>query len=246
MCLTLLRTVETDSTNSDLRKRAEEDRGGKNIFLRTDYQRTGRGRGSHSWYSSPGENLLFSWLTYPAFLSASRQFLLSKVVCIAMIRLLEDELGDICLKWPNDLLAGGKKIGGILIESTLTGDRICYAICGIGLNINEKSFPEFEYPATSLFLQTGKLFDIDNLYEKAATLLLKELSELETGNIDRLDSLYLSKLYRLNMPTRFTTNNGYLEGTIRGVDQYGQLLVENNRGGQEVFAFGDIHLPRVP
>jgi len=242
MSLTLMQIEETDSTNSYLRRLVESGEGSDGLFLRADYQEAGRGRGEHSWISSRGKNLLFSWLTYPAFLSASRQFQLSKLVSVALARVLERHLQGVSLKWPNDLLVGGKKIGGVLIEVTLSGSAISHMICGIGLNINEEAFPAFERPATSFFLETGQSFSVEELYKAFASEIWELYLLLREGGDAEIDAAYLNLLYRRGIKSLFESGELPFSGVITGVDSYGQLCVDKEDGTKAVYAFGEISL----
>ncbi len=106
-----------------------------------------------------------SLLLFPAFLSASRQFQLSRVTSLAICDTLQLENVNPVIKWPNDILTLRGKIAGILIEHGITGGNISHTIVGIGLNLNQSEFPAFPMNATSLFLETGIKSQLDALAE---------------------------------------------------------------------------------
>ena len=119
-----------------------------------------------------GENLLMSMLLYPAFLSASRQFHLSRVVSLALCDVLGTLDIESRIKWPNDILSSKGKIAGILIEHSITAGKISHSIAGIGLNLNQAEFPDFPVPASSVRLESGKLNDVGEVGELVESRLL--------------------------------------------------------------------------
>jgi len=241
MRYTLIHLPVTDSTNSYLLRRiAGKDKPGE-LFVRADYQESGKGRGEHTWFSSPGKNLLFSWLAFPAFLSASEQFRMSKAVALALAGVLDKYIEGVKLKWPNDLIAGNRKIGGILIESSLTADRINYMVSGIGLNINEDSFPEFPFPATSLYLETGRVFDLAGIFRLITEGLYSWYDLLQSEEGEKVDEQYLQRLYRINEESLFETKEEQFRARLTGVDAYGQAVIEMADGKTEIYAYGDLH-----
>ncbi len=104
----------------------------------TDDQTMGRGRLGRTWLGRPGQDLAFSVLLRPA-LAAERAHLLALATGVAVAEVLEEEFGlggQVALKWPNDVLLAGKKVCGILLEGSLSGDRLSWVVAGIGVNVN--------------------------------------------------------------------------------------------------------------
>jgi BirA family biotin operon repressor/biotin-[acetyl-CoA-carboxylase] ligase len=200
-----------------------------------DYQDAGRGLGDHSWVSESGENLLMSMLLFPAFLSAMRQFHLSRVVSLAICDALETLGIEAQVKWPNDILSSKGKIAGILIEHSITAGNIAHTIAGIGLNLNQTEFPVFPVPATSLRLESGKGADVTAVGELVHNHIWSRYGDLKAGRTEALEREYLDRLYKAGIPTVFYSAEGAFEGTIQGVNDYGELLV---RQGKEIGAFG--------
>ena len=153
---------ETDSTNRALRRHIGDY--DSLSFLAAYGQTAGRGQGDHTWFSTPGKNLTFSYLLrYSEFLGhplATDDALLITCVTTLGIRdyLLTHEVkADI--KWPNDIWVDGKKICGILIENILEDGAIRESIIGVGLNLNETGWPEELPNPVSLTELTGKTYD---------------------------------------------------------------------------------------
>jgi BirA family biotin operon repressor/biotin-[acetyl-CoA-carboxylase] ligase len=141
---------ELDSTNTALRLWAEEG-APEGALVVADYQRAGRGRLGRSWLASPGRNVLASVLLRPAPVPPGWYAL----ACgLAVAEAIEGQVPghEVRLKWPNDVWLNGRKVAGVLIESS----GACL-IAGIGVNVNEEAFPqELAWRATSLYCETGR------------------------------------------------------------------------------------------
>jgi BirA family biotin operon repressor/biotin-[acetyl-CoA-carboxylase] ligase len=150
----LIELEEATSTNDVLREMAGQGAAeGTAVVARR--QTRGRGRQYRPWHSPPGLGLYLSVLLRPPW-PASESGVLALLAGIAVATALQ-QLGvpDLKLKWPNDVLAGGKKISGVLIEPALQGDHIAYAVIGIGINVRhgaEDFPPELRGTATSCAL----------------------------------------------------------------------------------------------
>ncbi len=214
------------STNTYLSALIKEGKSTGELAVTADYQENGRGQGDHGWLSNPGENLLMSLLLFPAFLSASDQFHLSRVASLALCDTLKGVNLAPVIKWPNDILVNHRKIAGILIENGITGKYLSYAIIGIGLNLNQYQFPEFPVPATSLVKEGMAPLDSS----RAADLLINAFgvrySQLESGSGNLLEKEYLEHLSGLDQPGEFISEGEKFTGIIRGVNDFGELLVE--------------------
>ena len=226
------RLTSTNTYLAGLMKDRELEEG---CVVIADYQEAGRGQGSNSWVSTGGENLLMSMLFYPAFLSASKQFHLSRLVSLAICDVLEAMGAESHIKWPNDILSRRGKIAGILIEHSITAGFISHTIVGMGINLNQIDFPGFSVPATSLRLESGKESDIIQVGELLEDRLKSRYHALQDGMTARLEQEYLEKLFKAGVPLLFDSKDGSFEGIIRGINDFGELLVE--RDG-EVRAYG--------
>jgi BirA family transcriptional regulator, biotin operon repressor / biotin---[acetyl-CoA-carboxylase] ligase len=258
-----IRLGHIDSTNNWINRYLKQEPAAVNLVVIADYQEYGRGQGENRWVSREGENLLMSLLLYPAFLSASQQFKLSMMVSLAITDFLGSAGVDPLIKWPNDLVTRSGKIAGILIELGVRGTSLTHAIIGIGLNINQDDFPEFRIPATSLLLETGR----KTLPEEAANDLVGRLSEwyetIRTGDFRRVEQAYHEKLYGLNetitlearpdRPGNLSVKGpaGQKErsailpehtGILRGVNEYGELLLELQGDGIRAFSSGIVRM----
>lgn len=234
--------TSTNSVLSELLKHRPLEDG---TIVITDYQDAGRGLGSHSWVSERGQNMLLSVLLYPAFLSASRQFHISRVASLAICDALETMGIDPVIKWPNDILSDTGKLAGILIEHSIAANRISHSIIGLGLNLNQTEFPRFQVPASSVKLETGKDTDVAGTAGLVIDCLMKRYQGLKEGVTDSLEEEYAERLFRIGVPSRFTSGEGSFDGIIKGVNQYGELVVACG-GESRAYGHGTISLEGGP
>lgn len=190
-----------ESTNSELRKRIP---GADNLLaVAAKVQTKGRGQGSHSWYSGHGTNLTFS--IYYDFgglpgqgLPAADALLVTEVTTLGIRDYLLSEGIEARIKWPNDIWAGEKKICGILIENTLGAGLIRHSIAGIGLNLNESSWPADLPNPVSVHELTGKLYDIRTELERLHSAIAGRFSILGSGKEkELLDGEFRKHLFHL-------------------------------------------------
>jgi BirA family biotin operon repressor/biotin-[acetyl-CoA-carboxylase] ligase len=216
---------ETTSTNSEAMALALQGATDGTVVV-AESQTAGKGRLGRRWYSPPGENLycsvimrnvpaddLSGWLSSVPLLSA-----------VAVAKAVQTVSGlKPSLKWPNDILVGDRKLGGLLCESSLSGRSKTFVVVGIGLNVNSRreSFPEdIREIATSIVTETGRLCD-------RASLLATLLSELE--------------LYSEALLTR--PPETFLIGYARLCSTLGRRVRVNMAGGETVEGLADSIAP---
>lgn len=158
-----------------------------------DYQSLGHGRMKREWVSPKGDSLLFSILFKEK--DIIKNFPSLSLMSASIIHsFLSQYVEGVSIKWPNDVYVNGKKICGILLESVSMGEEIDVVVLGIGININIKDFPnELKDKATSLYLETNKIFNIDDLKNE----LLKHLSLL-VAMMRENDKSYLNTIRKYN------------------------------------------------
>ena len=130
---------EVDSTNEEAKRHISVI---DNLSVLTALSQTaGRGQRGNSWLSAPGENLTFSIvLKHEPKVKAYDQFVISEIVSLSVVDFLSSYGISARIKWPNDIYVGDRKISGILIEHSVTGDSLSSSVVGIGLNINQRNF----------------------------------------------------------------------------------------------------------
>lgn len=189
-------------------------------------QSSGRGQKNNSWISEPGKNLTISIILETGFLPLSQQFSLNKTISLGILDFLNNEHKiSGFVKWPNDIYIGEKKIGGILIENLITGNRHKHSIIGIGLNINQSYFPESLQRATSLILEIKEETDLKNNLRKLLHWIESRMNQLSSSQSFFLNEDYQKNLLGLGQLRYFRFHDQIFQGTIRGVNSMGELRI---------------------
>ena len=206
-----------------------------------DVQSAGRGQRGHKWESREGENITFSAIFEPTFLPATKQFLLSEVVALAVVDALRYYGVGARIKWTNDIYVGDRKLAGILIEHKLSGINISRTITGIGLNVNQLEFSADLPNPVSMRQITRLELDCREVLERVAEKLMERYEMLRRGEEQQLQADYHELLYRRDaLHWYFLPDGKAFRGTIRGVEPSGALIVENEKGEQRSYLFKEI------
>lgn len=222
---------ECASTNSEAQDLIHRNRATDGCVVITDKQTAGRGQRGNRWEAAPGENLTLSVVWRPTFLPAPDQFQLSQAVALAVHDWLATLLGPdpaLRVKWPNDIFFGNRKLGGILIENTLSGTMIQHSVVGIGININQREFGVTT--AASLASLTGRAYALEPLASRLLEHLERRYLQLRAGRLAAIHHDYRQVLYRYRQPHLYEVDGRQLTGEITGVDEAGRLAVLT--GGQ--------------
>ena len=207
-------------------------------------QTAGIGQRGNHWASAPGENLTFSLVLKPDFLPAVQQFRLTEALSLGVMDFLKGINGsdslDALIKWPNDIYANGGKICGMLVSNRLAGEKIAAAICGIGLNTNQRDFPDWVPHPASISLLTGESNELEPTLKSLLDCIKKRYDELRAGR--DLEKEYLDNLMNLGIPARYRHNGRELTATIKGVDPHGRLLLTSEDGEQLCCPMKEIEL----
>lgn len=206
-----------------------------------EQQSAGRGQRGHSWHSSQGLNLTFSVVLKPHFLPIVEQFLLSEVVALALVDTLADYGIECRIKWTNDIYAGDRKIVGVLIEHSLTTEHIARTIVGIGLNVNQREFPDDLPNPTSMAVERGKLFDREEVIRAFMVHLERLYLRLEQGDKSHIEERYQALMYHLGEQHTYAYASGErFEATILGVRPSGELRLQHSDGSMGEYAFKEV------
>lgn len=231
---------ELDSTNNALWELSEKVSLTEFHTISTDYQWSGRGQDTNNWFSSKGQNILFSTLVFPEFLNAAHAFQLSRWVSLSILEYLYNlGMKKLSVKWPNDIYVGNQKIAGILIQNSISGENLSKSMVGIGLNVNEKEFPQELPNPVSLFQLVRREF---LLLEESYHLMgiLQKNYELLKKSPQKILNQYHKKLYRLNVWSKYQIKDHMIEGKIIGVDEYGRLGLKNRGGSISYFDLKEV------
>ena len=228
------------STNTKLKELLLEGELSEFSVVITKNQTAGRGQIGNSWESEQNKNLTFSIVLYPHFVKIHKQFRITQLVTTALADVLAPLIPGFCIKWPNDLYAGDKKLAGILIENTLTGPVISSTIIGIGLNVNQMKFRSNAPNPVSMKMITGKDYDIELLFQQIRqALFIRYIQWMEHG-IKPIKKDYFKQLYRNDGFYPFTDDNGTFTAKIDSVQETGHLLLTDLSGNQRTYAFKEV------
>lgn len=187
-----------------------------------DAQTAGRGRGGRHWLTPPGSGLAVSLILRPVRLAAEQAWGLNVLGALAILDGLELEGVRAQIKWPNDVLAGGRKLAGVLAEATWQGGRLDHAVLGLGVNVALESVPSpavVDFPATCVQAVAGRAID-------QAELLLGILGGIDgwyarTGSAEMLEAWDRSLAFRGEV-VEVEHARGVVRGTLRGLTPDGQ------------------------
>ncbi|MFV0275765.1 MAG: bifunctional biotin--[acetyl-CoA-carboxylase] ligase/biotin operon repressor BirA [Parahaliea sp.] len=239
--LVLLDTV--DSTNAEVLRRI--DTGARRGLVCTAEQQTaGRGRLGRSWFSPFGRNLYLS-LTWDYSQGAAALEGLSLAVGVAVAKALEARgVPPVQLKWPNDLLSGGGKLGGILLEMVGDAAGACQVVVGVGLNVRmpEAAADAIGQPWVDLDgLCQGRPPGRNALLSALLNELLPLLAEFQPRGFAPWREGWLARDACADHPVIVSSADRDLAGIARGVDERGSLRLETSLGVQTLFG-GELSL----
>ncbi len=226
------------STNTAAMAAAAEGLPEGSVFL-AEEQTAGRGRAANSWQSPRSTGIYCSVILRPP-LPPSEVLVLSLAAGLAVQSAIQqvDSRVKADLKWPNDLLIDGKKVCGILTEMNAEATRVRYIVVGIGINVNQATFPR-ELPATSLRLVTGSEWSRVELVAALLKSLHLEYQQL-TGSVDARESILQrfqeNSSWVQGKKVRIEENGSAFEGTTEGLDTRGFLQVRTAHGVQTVLS----------
>ena len=226
------------STNTVAMTAAAEGAPEGSAFL-AEEQTAGRGRGANSWQSPRSTGIYCSVILRPA-LPPSEVLALSLAVGLAVRAAIHDvdSRVPVDLKWPNDVLINGKKVCGILTEMNAEATRVRYIVVGIGINVNQESFPK-DLPATSLRLVTGSEWSRVELVAALLKSLEREYRLLADDSDAKeaiLQRFAANSSWVLGKKVRIEENGSAFEGTTEGLDPRGFLQVRTPHGVQTVLS----------
>ncbi len=232
---------ECTSTNLHIKELRKSTTIADKTAILSDFQTMGKGQGKNRWHSAPGKNMLCSFYK-EINLKAEDHFLLNMLVSLSIVESLAELDLDARVKWPNDIYIGDKKTAGILIENSLMQSSIINTIIGIGLNVNQKKFPDWIPNPVSISQISNKQFEVKQVAQSIGGTLIRNIEHLESLEINKQDVLhkYLGVLYRINQWHIFQKDGHNFNGMIHGVLPDGRLIVETGGGKIHHFSFGEV------
>ncbi len=216
-----------NSTNTYLKQLAKEIGTSNWTVVSAEFQTSGRGQVQSKWVSDKGKNLMFSILIKFEALKIKNQFYLNCAISLGFFEALKKySLPQLKIKWPNDIMAVNKKIGGVLIENSLMNDSIYQTVVGIGLNINQKLFSEDLPKAISMINLLNKEFDQNEILFQIVGSIQVQIKLLEDNKFELLHRNYERQLFKKDKACMFEENGIKFLGKILGVTNQGLLIIE--------------------
>ena len=235
----LLTLAEVDSTNEEARRRARAGEPGP-LWITAAQQTKGKGRRGRVWIAPPG-NLSATLLVRPgrpAAVSAQLSFVAALAVADMLAKALRG--GDITLKWPNDVLAGGNKIAGILLETETAADGVA-AWLAIGIGINLKAFPdETDLPATAVAALGATPPTPDDALLDLAEAFAKWYEAWREGGFALVREAWLARAHGLGSRIRVRLARDEITGVFRDIDDAGALVLGLPGGVERKISAGEV------
>jgi len=225
--LKIIKLDAIDSTNSFLKDLALHTSLENYYTVVTNNQTKGKGQQNTKWHSKPFKNATFSTFLNLNDLKVNQKKYLNFAVSLAIFDTLSHKnVPKLSIKWPNDIMSANKKICGILIENTFIGSKIKNSVVGIGLNVNQESFPDVLQHATSMKLQTNINYNLEELIHELLLNIKHRISALLSKKFTALEEEYIAVLYKKNIPTMFKdSRDKHFMGKITGISVSGNLMI---------------------
>ena len=240
---------EIDSTNNWAREYAgsrcwtEEGTDPDGTLFVAEKQTGGKGRQGRIWTSPPGENIYMSLLLWKPEIKTVSASQLTLVMGLSVAQGIEALTGRKAgIKWPNDVVYSGKKICGILTEMRIQEGKPEHIVIGVGINVNQTEFPpELQDKATSVFLETEKKADRISGIARVMEYFEKNYRKfLRTEDLSLIKENYESLLLNKDRQVRIIEKTGQWQGIARGINNRGELLVEDSRGYMHEIMSGEV------
>ena len=201
-------------------------------------QTQGRGQATNRWESEPNKNIAMTLVFRPEQLPAAKQFAISMVVALGCMDFVGRYVKNVTIKWPNDIYVGNDKIAGILIEHRIVGSCIQYSLCGIGLNVNQAEFLSDAPNPVSLIQLISKELSLSDVLEELLECIGKRYADVKEYAV--LEEAFQKNMYRSQGVFNWEDEQGVFQASIVGVDEYGQLILEDVAGKKRVYAFKEV------
>lgn len=222
---------ETGSTNTDAKRLIEEGASDGTLVV-ADKQNGGKGRRGRSWSSPKGTSIYMSIALKPSY-NPDKASMVTLIMALAVAKGIREQTGLAAfIKWPNDVVVNKKKVCGILTEMNAEPDYIHSVVIGTGINVNEQEFPEeIKETATSLFLEKGEKITRAQLVVSVMEYFEQDYEKfLEREDLSGLLEEYNELLVNRGRKVKVLDPKQEWEGTAGGINEKGELLVENEKG----------------
>ena len=237
---------EIDSTNNRAKALGEAGGADGTLFV-AETQTAGKGRRGRCWQSPAGSSISMSILLRTV-MNPSDAPMLTLVMAYAATKALREKTElDIGIKWPNDLVVSGKKISGILTEMSAEIDYINHVVIGVGINVNQDTFPDdIKETASSLKMELGKRIKRSGLIA-AVMKIFEKYYEIfqETEDLSGLQELYNSMLVNKDREVKVLEPGNEYKAHAIGINQTGELIVRTPDGKEKEIYAGEVSVRGV-
>ena len=229
-----------DSSNNEIKRLYQKKLHTNGLVVWVKNQTAGRGQGNKKWVSQPGKNLTFSVFLSGENLSFSSHISLNLITSLSVKKVLTSYgIKNILIKWPNDILSVDKKISGILIENLYKGKRLMGSIVGIGINVNQVTFPK-NLNVSSMKIIMGEAFVLRDVLHSFLEILNKNL--LLYKDFDLLKTDFNKNLFQKKELINYEINGIKKKGKIIGLNDYERFQIINVKGSQETPKIKDVKI----
>lgn len=229
---------ETGSTNIDAKELAERGEAAGTVVV-ADMQTAGRGRRGRGWVSPAGKDIYMTILLRPQC-RPEKASVLTLVMALAVLKAVSEQIPQACgIKWPNDIVANGKKVCGILTEMSAELDGIHYVVIGVGINVNQEFLAEeIQDTATALCIESGQQINRATLVARVLFYFEKYYAIFEENwDFSGLVNEYNQVLVNRDREVCVLDPKGAFQGIARGINEKGELLVERESDGEIVLVY---------
>ncbi len=214
------------STNDLAKELIQNQQAEEGMVIWADEQLSGRGQQGTTWESQSGQNLLCTLILQPSFLSIEQQVYLNMAIALALCEAIQAYVPQkVYIKWPNDIYVEEQKVAGILIENTLQGNALKYAIIGFGINVNQQTHSHAQAASISLLL--GVEVNRELLLSDVLSQIERQYTFLRLKQFEKLRTNYHQNLLGWNQLRTFDVGDGAFEAHVEGVDEHGRLLLKH-------------------
>ena len=237
---------ETDSTNNRAKEAGEKGEKHGTLFV-AERQAAGKGRRGRGWESPAGTSIYMTILLHPDILPV-RAPQLTLLMAIAVVEGIRKVTGITCgIKWPNDVVVRGRKVCGILTEMSAEIDFINYVVIGVGINVNQDTFPEeIQDKAVSLKQESGKGI-------RRSELIAAVMAEFEayyevflkTEDLSGVREQYNGLLVNRDQEVKVLEPGNEYEAHALGINDTGELIVRTKSGQEKAVYAGEVSVRGV-
>lgn len=228
------------STNQYARQLASQGAAHGTLVV-ADEQTAGRGRRGRAWISPAGEGVFFSLILRPSLHPSLVPHLSLITALTAYDALVAIGIESAGIKWPNDVVANGKKVSGLLLEMDANEQEIEHIVVGIGFNVHQQTFPEeIEKTATSLDLVRGKRVNRAELVCAFLQAFEARYDDLNQNGMDKQMETYVTRSVTIGRKVQVVGTGEQFIGTATGIDESGALKVTDEDGNERTVLAGDV------